>query len=130
MKLLLVHANDLIIDKYKDRLEKEGYEVICAKSGAEGRDKVVTEYPKIIVTDFDLPDMTGREFLKGMIYSGDNEEVMRIIKIGIGNFNHDNSFHTDGYLDYQQTPDRLVEKIQELKKIKIKYYTEMEEFFG
>lgn len=132
MKLLLVHANDSVASIYQSKLEQEGYEVIRARSGAEGREKVVAEDPKIIVTDFDLPDMTGREFLRGITITEDHElseKAMRIVRVGVGNFNYDNSFHTDDYLGGQQTPDELIEKILELKKIKIKYYPELEEIF-
>jgi|GEM_PF-3322113 len=133
MRLLLVHADDSMASIYQGRLEKEGYEVIRARSGAEGRERVVNNDPKIIVTDFDLPDMTGREFLMGMTITEDYElniKVMKIVRVGVGNFNYDNSIHTDDYLEGQPDPGKLVMKIEELKRRKINHYPELKEIFG
>jgi len=56
------------ITRYK--IQKEGYEVIEAMSGAEGMQIITSQTPDCIVLDLIMPGMDGIEFLKAISEKG------------------------------------------------------------
>jgi DNA-binding response OmpR family regulator len=51
---------------YKDMLEKEGYTVFLAQDGADGLSKVKTVSPDVIITDLNMPKLSGFELVKAL----------------------------------------------------------------
>jgi two-component system alkaline phosphatase synthesis response regulator PhoP len=60
-KVLVVDDEVHIIHVVAIKLRNNGYEVISADNGAEGFELACEEKPDIIVTDFQMPVMTGLE---------------------------------------------------------------------
>jgi len=60
-KLLLVEDNEYNRDMLVRRLERKGFQVICALDGAEGCRMARTEQPDLILMDMHLPDVDGWE---------------------------------------------------------------------
>jgi two-component system cell cycle response regulator DivK len=60
-KILLVEDNEMNRDMLSRRLERQGYSVITAIDGEEGRKMGVSESPDLILMDVGLPDMDGWE---------------------------------------------------------------------
>jgi len=58
-KVLVVDDEIHIIHVVAIKLRNNGYEVISAENGAEGFERAREEKPDIIVTDFQMPVMTG-----------------------------------------------------------------------
>ncbi len=64
----------LVIDDSQEILEfvaqyvliPNGYEPILARDGAEGLSKALTESPDLILTDYEMPKMTGEELLAAL----------------------------------------------------------------
>jgi len=60
-KILIVDDEDQFITILRERLEANGYEVVSAKDGEEGLEKVESEKPNLIVLDVMMPKMGGFE---------------------------------------------------------------------
>lgn len=58
-KILICEDEEILLTALKFRLQKQGYELLLCSNGEEARQLVKTEMPDIIVTDIDLPDVTG-----------------------------------------------------------------------
>ena len=60
-RLLLVEDNEMNRDMLVRRLQKKGFEIICAMDGAEGVEKAHQTEPDLILMDLSLPVMDGWE---------------------------------------------------------------------
>ncbi|MCB0190725.1 MAG: response regulator [Anaerolineae bacterium] len=60
-KILYIEDNPDNMTLVQRVLEIEGYEVIPAKTGREGLTKALENYPDMIITDINLPDIDGYE---------------------------------------------------------------------
>lgn len=47
-------------------LEREGYSVLAVGTGREALEKIDTWHPELVVTDYEMPDITGLELLKNL----------------------------------------------------------------
>lgn len=63
-KVLIVDDEIHIVHVVAIKLRNNGYEVISADNGAEAFDLALKEKPDIIVTDFQMPLMTGMELVE------------------------------------------------------------------
>ncbi|PRX27472.1 two-component system chemotaxis response regulator CheY [Orenia metallireducens] len=66
-KILVVDDSRTVRSSVKYTLEKEGYEVILAEDGRDGLEKLednssITDRPKMIITDVNMPNMDGITF--------------------------------------------------------------------
>ena len=62
-RILVVDDEPLIRDTAKMILEREGYEVLTAADGLEGIHSLAKSLPDLIISDLNMPRMTGFEFL-------------------------------------------------------------------
>ena len=60
-KILVIDDSVLISEMISDILRAENYDVIIAKSGEEGLEKVATEKPDLVLLDVVLPIIDGFE---------------------------------------------------------------------
>ena len=58
-RILLVEDNEMNRDMLSRRLERRGFEVLCAEDGAAGVDIARTQAPDLILLDMSLPVMDG-----------------------------------------------------------------------
>ena len=63
-KVLVVDDEIHIVHVVTIKLRNNGYEVISADNGADAFDLALSEKPDIIVTDYQMPVMSGLEFLE------------------------------------------------------------------
>lgn len=59
--ILLVDDEPMILRVMRLALEKVGYQVNTAIDGKDALEKIVTNPPDILITDIDMPRMTGKE---------------------------------------------------------------------
>ena len=64
MKILLVEDNELNRDMLSRRLERKGFNVICAMDGQMGIDMAKERSPDLILMDLSLPVINGWEAIK------------------------------------------------------------------
>jgi DNA-binding response OmpR family regulator len=62
-RILIVDDDVDFVDKIREKLELEKYEVIAAFDGEDGLEKAESEYPDLIILDVVLPKMNGYAFI-------------------------------------------------------------------
>ncbi len=99
-KVLLVDDEDQFRRVVTDLLEREGFEIIEAKDGAEAMEKVDRHAPDIIVLDLNLPGLDGYGVLSGLrsrprtadipvlvlTAKGDEDNEVRVFEMGADDF--------------------------------------------
>jgi CheY-like chemotaxis protein len=65
-KILVVDDEKHIVHVVTLKLRNAGYEVISAGDGEEGLEVATTEHPDLIVTDYQMPYMTGLEMSRAL----------------------------------------------------------------
>jgi CheY-like chemotaxis protein len=78
-KVLIVDDEIHIVHVVAIKLRNNGYEVISADNGAEAFDLAMKEKPDIIVTDFQMPIMTGMELVEKLRQHGETKDIPVIV---------------------------------------------------
>lgn len=76
-KVLVIDDDVDLVDKIREKLEVENYEVIGAFDGEDGLEKARSERPDLIILDIVMPKMTGYEF----VANARKDNVIRMIPI-------------------------------------------------
>lgn len=63
-RILVVDDEESIREFLEIMLKKEGYEVTCAEDGAKARDLLMKKSFDLVISDLQMPNMTGIELLK------------------------------------------------------------------
>ncbi len=74
-KVLVVDDEIHIVHVVAIKLRHNGYEVISAENGAQALDLVLGEKPDIIVTDVQMPVMTGPEFVQKLRQNDQTKDI-------------------------------------------------------
>jgi CheY-like chemotaxis protein len=84
-KHILIVEDDLFIrELYQKQLEMAGYAVDTAVDGLEGREKVQSQHPDILLLDIMLPKMNGLDLLKNMKQDPKTQDIPVIILSNLG----------------------------------------------
>ena len=75
-RILLVDDEEAILKLLRFPLEKEGYQVVTAKDGAEALDTFARESFDLIILDLMLPNMPGLEIRKKIRSRGNKAHVL------------------------------------------------------
>jgi two-component system alkaline phosphatase synthesis response regulator PhoP len=74
-KVLIVDDEVHIVHVVAIKLRNNGYEVMSAGNGADAYELVCKDKPDVIVTDFQMPVMTGLEFVEKLRGSKDTRDI-------------------------------------------------------
>lgn len=77
-KVLIVDDEPDIREIISYNLAKEGYEILTAKNGIEGLEKVASFKPDLVVLDIMMPKMTGVEVCKTLRANADYNDMLII----------------------------------------------------
>jgi len=85
-RVLLVDDEPYILHVLKLKLENAGYEVLTAVNGADGMEKFVNDKPSIVITDVNMPLVSGEEMCQ-MIqeHKGGNPFPIIVITASVDN---------------------------------------------
>ncbi len=118
MKILLVEDNEMNRDMLSRRLERRGYEVVCAADGEQGVLLAISELPGMILMDMSLPVLDGWEATR-RIKTAPETQAIPIIALTAHAMAGDRDRAIDaGCDDYDTKPvefPRLLGKIQALE---------------
>ena len=65
-RILVVDDSMLVLNMMKQGLSQQGFEVLTANDGQEGYNAAVEHEPDLIITDFNMPKMDGRELTRAL----------------------------------------------------------------
>ena len=116
-KILLIEDNDLNRDMLSRRLQRSGFEIVCANDGETGVLLAQSEAPALILMDMSLPVLDGWEATR-RLKSEDSTKAIPIIALTAHamSSDRDRAFEV-GCDDYDTKPvelPRLLEKIAAL----------------
>jgi two-component system, cell cycle response regulator DivK len=119
-KLLLVEDNEMNRDMLLRRLERRGYQVVCALDGEQAVALAVAEVPALILMDMSLPVLDGWEATR-RIKANDVTKAIPIIALTAHAMQGDEQKAKEaGCDDYDVKPvelPRLLEKVERLLKV-------------
>ena len=116
-KVLVVDDEIHIVHVVTIKLRNNGYEVISADNGADAFDVACRELPDVIITDFQMPIMTGLELIHKL---RENEETQTIpvIMLTARNFALDqeeqDKLHIAGCLSKPFSPRELLGYVEDV----------------
>lgn len=64
MKILIAEDEEMMLKTMEFKLKKEGFQVVACSNGEEAMEKIVSENPDIIVTDINMPFVSGIDIVK------------------------------------------------------------------
>ncbi len=116
-KVLVVDDEIHIVHVVAIKLRHNGYEVISAENGAQALDLVLEEKPDIIVTDIQMPVMTGPEFVQ-KLRQNDQTKDIPVIMLTARSFTIEDeqkeSLQISGCLSKPFSPKELLRSIEDI----------------
>lgn len=113
-KILIIEDDAVVMAQIKNTLEKENYDVVEAKNGVEGLEKIQSERPDLVFLDMHLPDKNGLSFLEEL-----EEYDIKLNIIGISS-NFSDGEHNFFKESYEHGVNDFLEKPVEKSKLKVK----------
>lgn len=112
--ILVIEDDQMIRNLIKVYLEKDGYEVIEAADGQEGKVAFLTHHPCLIILDLMLPKLSGEEFCKWVKTQKANEVsiIMLSAKTKIEEKINGLKIGADDYLTKPFVPDELLAHVE------------------
>ena len=116
-KLLIIESDLQLIELMRYPLEEEGYQVIVATDGTDGKRKAKREQPDLVMVDYKLPNAKGNDIAKA-IRKDPNTDAIRILMIAdesqLENLEIGPGSSVDDFLIKPFGPVELVTKIKPL----------------
>ncbi len=116
-KVLVVDDEIHIVHVAAIKLRNNGYEVIMATNGAEAFELACAEKPDIIVTDFQMPVMTGLELVEKIRQNEETKDIP-VILLTARNFavsqEQQEDLQISGCLSKPFSPRELLENIEDI----------------
>ncbi len=104
-------------------LKKHNFEVVAAKNGKEAYEKILKEYPDVIILDVDMPKMNGYEVCKKIKSHKDFKHIPVIMITGLKDMGANIKGLEAGADDYITKPfNVLLLEIRIKNSLKNKYY--------
>jgi len=116
-KVLVVDDEIHIVYVAAIKLRNNGYEVVTATNGAEAFELACAEKPDIIVTDFQMPVMTGLEFVEKIRQNEETKDIP-VILLTARSFaiskEQEQDLQISGCLSKPFSPRELLENIEDI----------------
>lgn len=81
-KVLVIDDDPEMLDLARFHLEKNGYDVACAETGAQGLRLVAEHHHEVVLTDLKLPDIYGIDLVARLKEASPSTEVIMITGYG------------------------------------------------
>lgn len=116
-KVLVVDDEVHIVHVVAIKLRNNGFEVIAADNGAEGLKLALAEKPDIIVTDYQMPVMTGIELVEQLRQHEETKDTP-VIMLTARSFaipqQQQDDLHISGCLSKPFSPKELLGNIEDI----------------
>jgi len=119
-KVLIVEDEEMLVNMYISKFEKEGFEPIKALNGREGLELAKKENPAIVLLDIIMPEMDGFMVLKELKVDPKTKNIPVIMLTNLGQDEDIQKGNKLGAKDYlvkaNLTPAQVVDKVKEILK--------------
>jgi len=114
-RILVVDDDKTLRDVLMEYLQKEGYQVEDASSGAEGMKCFKSNPPDLVVSDVMMPEMDGLEFCRTLRSTPSGQLVPFIFLSGMGELDDRVRGHEMGADDYVTKPFEIRELLAKIE---------------
>lgn len=115
-KVLIVEDNEMNRDMLKRRLERKGYDVVCAVDGPQGVAMADSEDPDVILMDVALGEMDGWEATKHIL-SNPVTSHLPIIALTAHALDSDRRKSVEaGCVDFETKPISLPDLLEKIER--------------
>jgi len=115
-KLLLIEDEPVLVDLFRDKFSKEGFDILTIFDSESGLQIARIEKPDLIILDILLPIRNGIAFLKKLRVEREVSKTPVLVYSCLDAPDIKNEALKLGVIDYllktKYTPDQLVEKIK------------------
>lgn len=116
-KKILIVEDETIIKALKVKFINAGFQVMTARDGADGMEKLSKDRPDIVLLDLVTPNVDGFGFLKLLRADRDNFDIPVMVFSNLGGLKDINRAKSYGVVGYiikaQVTLEELVEKVRD-----------------
>lgn len=116
-KILVVDDDPNIMRTIRDRLEKNGYDVLTAPNGREGLEMALDEKPDVVLLDIIMPIMDGHEMLEALRRQPSGEEPSVIMFTARSQKQDISRANACGIDDYVVKPFDLGELLERIENV-------------
>ena len=116
-KILVVDDDPNIMRTIRDRLEKNGYDVITASNGRDGLEMALDEKPDVVLLDIIMPIMDGHEMLEALRRQPFGEEPSVIMFTARSQAQDVSRANASGIDDYVVKPFDLGELLERIETV-------------
>ncbi len=117
LKILLVEDEPVLVDLFRDKFSKEGFDILIAFDSESGLQTARMEKPALIILDILLPTRNGIDFLKKLRAEGEISKIPVFVYSCFDAPDIKNEALKLGVIDYllktKYNPEQLVEKIRD-----------------
>ncbi len=115
-KVAIIEDDPAIVEMYKLKLEKEGYEVKTAADGNEGLVLIADYNPEIVLLDLMMPNKTGIEMLEELRGKPGGDTVKVMVLTNVGDDATTSQVYRLAPIDYivksEMTPQQVFERVK------------------
>ena len=116
-KILVVDDDPNIVRTLRDRLERNGYEVLTASNGREGLEMALQDKPDVVLLDIIMPIMDGHEMLEALRRQPFGEEPSVIMFTARSQKQDISRANAAGIDDYVVKPFDLGELLERIESV-------------
>ncbi len=116
-KILIVDDEPHVLRVLRLSLEKEGYEVEVCASGREALKLVREDYPDVLITDIQMPNMDGRELCQAIQQQIPNRNFVIYILTSRTEVEHRDWSRNIDNLEFMEKPVSIRELVDRLEEL-------------
>ena len=120
IKVLIIEDEEMLVNMYISKFEKEGYQAEKASNGRIGLEQAKKIKPDIILLDIMMPEMDGFMVLKNLKTDTGTKNIPIIMLTNLGQEEDIKKGIKLGAIDYlvkaNLTPAQVVDKVKEILK--------------
>jgi DNA-binding response OmpR family regulator len=117
-KILIIEDEESLLDMYKSRFEKAGYQVLTANDGKSGIEIIQKQRPDLVILDILMPEMDGYETIKKIRKNAQIKKIPILVLSNLGQPDEINKALKLGADDYvvktEVTPTELFNKVERM----------------
>lgn len=116
-RILVIDDEAHIVHVLSLKLRNAGYEVLTAMDGEEGYEVACKELPDLVITDFQMPYMTGVEFCRALAENGATSHIPVFILTARGHALDEDDLALGNIREVQSkpfSPRSILQRVQEI----------------
>lgn len=116
-KILLIDDEEILQDLMSHALSKLGYDVLCAEDGEAGIEKAREHLPDLVISDMNMPRMTGWELVKALRADAATADIPFIALTAHVTTGDRDAGYDAGVSDYAEKPVDMAKLLKKIERL-------------